>query len=284
MRGMGVALMTSTSGRAPLPAIAGALRHAEAVLFVRDDQPRAGQSARSSCSSAVRAHDHARLAAADAQQRPAPAGACPIAPWSRQGRIAELLAKRRIVLPREDLRRRHERALIAVCAGDAQRVQRHGGLAGADVALEQAVHRRGRGHIAGDLAHHAPLRRRRRKRQRREIRLQHAAAFERDARKTPPLLLVQLDGEQIAQQPLKGERAPRAKQRLARGGTMRERDRLRQRQQIMCRAQPVREGVVQFGRGRQRLPDGRAEEALRQPLGKRGRPAAAPAAPPTATG
>ena len=37
----------------------------------------------------------------------------------------------------------------------------------------------------------------------------------------------------------------------------------------MCRAQPVREGVVQFGRGRQRLPDGRAEEALRQPLGKR---------------
>ncbi len=64
------------------------------------------------------------------------------------------------VLRGEDFRRGQDRRLVAVFHGDHCRLRGDDRLAAADVALQQAVHRRRRGHVAGDLAEHALLRRR----------------------------------------------------------------------------------------------------------------------------
>ncbi len=71
-----------------------------------------------------------------------------------------------IVLLGEHLGRRHERALVAALHRDQQRRERDHRLAGADVALEQAVHRRGPAEIAGDLRERRALVARERERER----------------------------------------------------------------------------------------------------------------------
>ena len=62
-----------------------------------------------------------------------------------------------VVLLGEHFGRRHERALISTLHRDEQRRERHHGLARTDVALEQAVHRRGPGEVVHDLAERALL-------------------------------------------------------------------------------------------------------------------------------
>ena len=59
--------------------------------------------------------------------------------------------EREVVLLGEHLGRRHERALVATLHADEQRGERDDGLARADLALEQPVHRRGRARSRGDL-------------------------------------------------------------------------------------------------------------------------------------
>ena len=56
-----------------------------------------------------------------------------------------------VVLLGEDLGRRHERHLQAVLHRHERREQRDDRLAGADVALQQPVHRRGPLHVVDDL-------------------------------------------------------------------------------------------------------------------------------------
>ena len=65
--------------------------------------------------------------------------------------------QRQEVLLRERLRRRHQRALPARLHGPQKRIQGDDGLAGADVALQQALHRRRLGQIEIDLGDRALL-------------------------------------------------------------------------------------------------------------------------------
>ena len=51
----------------------------------------------------------------------------------------------------QDFRRRHDGDLGLVRDGQQSRVEGDHGLAGADIALQQAVHRRGPAHVLGDL-------------------------------------------------------------------------------------------------------------------------------------
>ena len=57
----------------------------------------------------------------------------------------------------QDLGRRHERHLQSVLHRDERREQRDDGLAGADVALQQAVHRLRALQIVDDLLQRLPL-------------------------------------------------------------------------------------------------------------------------------
>ena len=61
------------------------------------------------------------------------------------------------VLARQDLGRGHQRRLAAGLDGGEHGEERHQGLAGADVALQQAVHPAGLGHVGGDLGDGAGL-------------------------------------------------------------------------------------------------------------------------------
>ena len=67
------------------------------------------------------------------------------------GERREAILQRLQVLEREDRRRRQERHLLAVHDGLERRAHRDFGLAVADVAAQQAVHRRRRLHVALDV-------------------------------------------------------------------------------------------------------------------------------------
>ena len=70
----------------------------------------------------------------------------------------EDVARRKIMLRGKNLGRRHQRDLVAVLYRDDSGLQRDDGLAGADIALQQAAHGRGLGHVVGNLLQHALLR------------------------------------------------------------------------------------------------------------------------------
>ncbi len=74
-------------------------------------------------------------------------------------------ARRQVMLRGQNFRGRHERDLVAVLDGDDRSLEGDNGFAGADVALQQAAHGRGLGHVAGNLLEHALLRSRGMKRQ-----------------------------------------------------------------------------------------------------------------------
>jgi len=61
------------------------------------------------------------------------------------------------VLLGQDLRRSHQRRLLARLDRAQHRVDRHERLPRPDIALEQPVHRRAVAEIGVDFAHHAPL-------------------------------------------------------------------------------------------------------------------------------
>ena len=71
----------------------------------------------------------------------------------------ENAARRKIMLCRQNFRRRHQRDLVAVLDGDDRCLERDDGFAGADIALQQAAHGRCLGHVGGNFFQHAFLRR-----------------------------------------------------------------------------------------------------------------------------
>ena len=72
--------------------------------------------------------------------------------------IGEQLARGEVMLRGEDLGGRHQRGLVAVLDGDERGLHGDDGLAGADVALEEAAHGLGAAHVGDDLAEDALLR------------------------------------------------------------------------------------------------------------------------------
>ena len=69
----------------------------------------------------------------------------------------EGLDDRPVVLLGQDLGRRHERDLVVVLHRDDRRQERHDRLAGADIALQQALHRPAALHVGDDLGKRVAL-------------------------------------------------------------------------------------------------------------------------------
>ncbi len=93
------------------------------------------------------------------------------------------------VLLGQDLGRRHQRALPAGVDGDAGGERGHHRLAGADVALQQAMHRQRPRQVGGDLVGDAALRLGQAKRQVAQQRVVAAAADRRERRRALRLAL-----------------------------------------------------------------------------------------------
>ena len=158
VRGMGVAVITSTSGIRPFRSQRRALDDAETVLLVDD-----GEAQRSEVDGAlhqrVRADDQIDVARRKAREQIAPlqAGRRAGDELDAKARFLQQLSQAEEVLLGENLRRRHERHLQAVLHGDERRQQRDDRLARADVALQQPVHRRRALHVFDDLFQRGPL-------------------------------------------------------------------------------------------------------------------------------
>ena len=102
----------------------------------------------------VRADDEVDRAARELREHLAPLRRRERAGQRRDAkpRRVEQPANRQVVLVGQDLGRRHERDLQAVLHRDERREQRDDRLAGADVALQQPVHRLGALHVGDDFA------------------------------------------------------------------------------------------------------------------------------------
>ena len=123
------------------------------------------------------------------------------------------------MLPRQDLGRRHQRGLTAAFDHGRGSKQRHHGLAGADVALQQPQHAFGLGQIGDDVLDRARLRRRERIGQRRDQLFPHVAvAGRRAAGGTPQMGAHQRERELAGQQLVIGEPRPRQAFRQEIGG------------------------------------------------------------------
>ena len=159
VRGIGVAVITSTSGCRPFAPSVAALQHAEAMLLVDDDQ---GQRAELDVllHQRVRADDQVDVAALDRRQQRRGARPRSIRPLSSATRKRVCASQREIVadvLLGQDLGRRHERDLIAVLHGHHRGQQRDDRLAGADIALQQPLHRPCLLHVGDDLGQRLTL-------------------------------------------------------------------------------------------------------------------------------
>ena len=111
---------------------------------------------------------------------------------SRAQRDAELeteVGDREEVLLSERLGRRHERALAAVLHRAEERVERDDGLARADVALQEPLHRRRAREVAVDLADRLLLVRRERERERLAVAADQVARLAEPCRERPLALL-----------------------------------------------------------------------------------------------
>ena len=131
-----------------------ALQHAEPMLLVDDDEPELVERHRL-LGERVRADDEMDRAARELGANLAalaPRVTLPVSDATRNRDVVQQPANRQVVLVRQDLGRRHERDLKAVLHRDDRREQRDDGLAGADVALQQPVHRLGPLHVGHDLA------------------------------------------------------------------------------------------------------------------------------------
>ncbi len=120
----------------------GPLAHAEAVLLVDHRHAQAGERHRV-LDQRVGAHDQRQLAARELAQQVRPPAARRRAGQQpgRHGLARHQRLDRGEVLVGERLGRRHQRALVAVLDRAQQRVQRHHGLARADLAHQQPLHR-----------------------------------------------------------------------------------------------------------------------------------------------
>ena len=145
----------------------GPLLDAEAMLLVDDRDGEVGEL-HFSLDERVRPHGDADVARGDELM-----GGPPLARREARGEQgdadAELSAERldrQEVLLRERLRRRHQRSLAPSLDRPQQRVERDRRLPGADVPLEQPLHRRREGEVGVDLHDRRVLRSRERERQR----------------------------------------------------------------------------------------------------------------------
>ena len=122
-----------------------------------------------------------------------------------------------VMLPRENLRRGHERRLPAVLSGEPDARGGDHRLAAADVALTETVHRAARAHVGDGITDGAALRPGERKGQAfiKRLHIERAAGGPRDV-PAPRAQQLQPAGEQ--EQLLEGETAARRLQRLRRGG------------------------------------------------------------------
>ena len=173
VRGIGVAVITSRSGhrRAGLLPQGGALLHAEAVLLVDHDDAeavegdalldqRVGADGEVDRAVGEPAEDALALGAGDAvgeqlhAQRPIGEQAVAL---RRDLEVGQQRLDPGGVLLGEDLGRCHQRALVPTFHRRQQRRDGDDRLAGADVALQQAVHRVRRGEVGIDLADHPAL-------------------------------------------------------------------------------------------------------------------------------
>ena len=164
MRGIGVAVITSTCGGVPgLGGERGALLDAEAVLLVDDDQAEVGEL-HLLLEQRVGADHDPGLAAGGVEQRLGALGRGHRAGEQRDpgrlvgaaehaalGEVAEHRGDRAVVLLGEHLGRREQRRLAAGVDDPQHRPQRDDRLAGADLALEQPVHRVRPGEVVEDL-------------------------------------------------------------------------------------------------------------------------------------
>ena len=153
VRGIGVALITSTCGAKPFGDHAHAVGHAEAMLLVDDDEAEIVKRDLV-LEKRVRADDDVEFAAGHARRgcrlRSLPLSR-PVSTAMEMPAAFEQRLKRRAVLAREQIRRRHERALQAGFGRARHGERGDQRLAGADIALQQAQHRRGLGHVGEDL-------------------------------------------------------------------------------------------------------------------------------------
>jgi len=134
------------------------LPHAEAVLLINDDQAEAMES-NALLDESVSAHRDLRSARGNAV-----VGAFPILGAQRPSEQLDLHAQRlqqmrehQVVLLGQQLRRGHQRALVAVLQRDHQGRGGHDGLPRAHIALKQAAHGQIGGHVGGDLGDDALL-------------------------------------------------------------------------------------------------------------------------------
>ena len=155
--------------RAGLAAERGSLLDAEPVLLVDHDQPEVGEL-HLLLEQRVGADDDARLAAGrlceclparrgverPGQQRH-PGGVVGTTEEAALRQVAEHAEDRAVVLLREHLGRRQQRRLPAGVDHLEHRPQRDDGLAGADLTLEQPVHRVSVTELLGDLLPHRAL-------------------------------------------------------------------------------------------------------------------------------
>ena len=161
VRGIGVAVITSTSGSSPLPPEQRALLDTEPVLLV-DHRDAEVAELGVAVEQRVRADEDVDLAVLHRGRQPSAFGGGravgeqldahgPVAEQravGRDGETGEQRGRREVVLFGEHLGRRHERALVPALHADEQRGERDHGLARPDVALQQPVHRRVARHVA----------------------------------------------------------------------------------------------------------------------------------------
>ena len=130
----------------------GALLHAETVLLVDHGKAEALEAHRL-LDQRVRAHDEPRPAAGDALagRRLFGAGQAPDQELGPEAHGLQQAREGVVVLLGEQLRRRHDRGLVAVLGGEQHREQRHHRLPGPHVAHQQAMHPLGGRHVFGDF-------------------------------------------------------------------------------------------------------------------------------------
>ena len=153
-----------------------ALLDAEAMLLV-DDHEREPLERHAFLEQRVRADDDGRAPAGDRRER-----RCANARGLSADQCRDLDTERREpaieareMLFGEQLRRRHDGRLATRRGSNDGRHRRDHGLAAADVALQQAIHRRAGFEVGHDLGERARLGRRQAKRQRRTKSLEHRA-------------------------------------------------------------------------------------------------------------
>ena len=159
MRGIGVAVITSTCGESAFFDQAFALQNSESVLLIDDNEAEFFEFD-GFFDQRVSAGDELRFAGADAFERGELVGAFHAANEQLDAVVSrrEGAARGKIVLHGENFCGRHQCDLVAVLDGNNRGFERDDGFAAADVAFEQAIHRRRAFQIAGDFGEDAFLR------------------------------------------------------------------------------------------------------------------------------